>query len=894
MFASFMRKYLLLSSLIFLTINTVCAQWGSFQRKMENRDSVAGFFGREKIFVHHDKPQYQINDTIWLKGYVVSGVMNRVNDSSRIAYIEFIDANGSLVKRISALCDLGFFYSNITLGEQLFPQGSYTLRAYTERMRSFGDSLFFQTVIKVINPKAELWKATLNEWSFADNKLFIAAGLRGEGQAPLTSSRVTVALKSKNKTLFRRRMITDAGGNIYIDTLLKNQGSNKNFHLEISNKDLDLKIPLPGNDKNTDLQFLPEGGSLIAGYPQQLGFKAVNIYGKGVAVKGVIKDGRGNGIVPFESVYNGMGVVALTPVRGETYTAWLDDGSAYKIPPVDAAGWALQVRYNDGGDSIIIRLDTNDPSDTAGCFITGNTRGYNFLKGRLRNKQHHELALAADIFPSGVARFTLYNANGIPVNERALFVWHGDDLKLQLSSAEEAYLNKDSVALSLTAKDELTDPVFGSFSVAVLDTSQVLLDLDAENLLSYMTLSADLKGAVETPYYFIKHPRSKATEALMLTQGWVRYDFGDSTGKYGYEKEFGIRGKVTNILNKPSLNTNVTLFGRDGRNGVFFKDTLTNKDGEFYFRDFPLFVTDSVSTLIKAVNKREKSFGIGVEVFNKEYPRLQEPETIFDAASILFDTAAKKAIDRRSAVMEQLRRDGRYLEEVIVTARARVPGSKNLNEDGGADQTITQSVLEQTPKDDLLTVLAKQIPGFPRMRGVPFAIGRSRIEIVIDGMDLKFFEMNPIDVLQYYSAEDVKGIEIMRSPRYSMSYQVRFNEGKVDFMDPPIYVEITTYGGVGPFLKKMPGMYLLKPNAPSVGRLFYSPKYASPEEETVFPDLRQTIYWNPDVITNKNGEAYMSFYTSESKGSYLIIVQGTDLKGGFGTLIAPLQVQKNE
>ncbi|ULT40231.1 hypothetical protein KRR40_36245 [Niabella defluvii] len=109
-------------------------------------------------------------------------------------------------------------------------------------------------------------------------------------------------------------------------------------------------------------------------------------------------------------------------------------------------------------------------------------------------------------------------------------------------------------------------------------------------------------------------------------------------------------------------------------------------------------MTDSVSTLIKAVNKRDKSFGVGVEVFNKEYAEMPQPETIFDPGSILFDTAAKRAIDRRSAVMEQLRRDGRYLEEVIVTAKARVPGSKNLNEDGGSDQTITQSVLEQRPK----------------------------------------------------------------------------------------------------------------------------------------------------------------------------------------------------
>lgn len=885
-----MKQYLLLSFCFCLVLGEIQAQFDRFQHEMETRDSMATFHGREKIFIHFDKPQYQINDTMWLKGYIVSGNMNTVNDSSRIAYIEFIDANGQLVKRISAICDLGLFYSNITLGNQLFPQGNYVLRAYTERMRSFGDSLFFQTPFKIINPKAETWRATLNELSFTDDRLFIAASLRADEQASLSNSRVTVALRSKNKTLFRKRMITDAGGNIYIDTLLKNHSDRKNFHLEITNKDLDLKIPLPDNNQPIDLQFLPEGGRFIVGYKQRLGFKALNIYGKGVDVKGIIKDSKGNTLTSFESVYRGMGIVELTPLQGETYTAWLDNGSSYKIPPAEARGWALQVGYTGQADSIVIKVDTNDPADTVGCFITGETRGYNFLKGRLRKKQHHELRLPASTFPSGVARITLYNANGVPVNERALLVWHDDDLKLQLTTAKNVYSNKDSVALTLTVKNDAGEPVLGSFSLAVLDTSQVSFNINAENIVSYMTLSADLKGSVETPYYFIKNPRSKATDALMLTQGWVKYDFGNTPGKYGYEKEFAIRGKVTNILNKPSANTNVTLFGRDGRNGIFFKDTLTDNEGRFYLRDFPLFMTDSVSTLIKAVNKRDKSFGVGVEVFNKEYAEMPQPETIFDPGSILFDTAAKRAIDRRSAVMEQLRRDGRYLEEVIVTAKARVPGSKNLNEDGGSDQTITQSVLEQTPKDDLLTVLSKQIPGFPRMRGMPFTIGRSRIEIVIDGMDLKFFEMNPIDVLQYYSAEDVKGIEVMRSPRYSMQYQVRFNEGKVDFMNPPIYVEITTHGGVGPFLKKMPGMYLLKPDAPFVGRRFYSPKYTSPDQETIFPDLRQTVYWNSDIITHKNGEAKLSFYTSESKGSYLIIVQGTDLKGSFGTLIAPLKI----
>ncbi len=887
-----MRKYLLLACLLWGVLSDAKSQFDLMQHQIANRDSMAMFHGREKIFIHYDKPQYHVSDTMWLKGYVVSGVMNMVNDSSRIAYIEFIDASGVVIKRISVLCDLGLFYSNITLADQLFPQGDYMLRAYTERMRSFGDSLFFQSMVKIIAPKAELWKVTVNDLSFIDNKLFLSAGLRADGQTPLANTRVFVALKSKNKTFFRKRMTTDPQGNIYIDTLVKSTGNNSKFHLEISRKDLDLKIPLPDNNQKIDLQFLPEGGSFIAGYKQKLGFKALNIYGKGVDVKGVIKDSRGHTVAPFESLYKGMGIVELTPVQGETYTAWLEDGAAYKMPAPELKGWTLQVYYSDHADSIIVKIDMNDPTDTTGCFITGETRGYHFLNGRLGYKTHHEIKLASEIFPSGVARFVLYNSRGIPVNERALFVWHNDDLKLRLATNKDIYINKDSVALSFTVKSQANEPMVGSFSVAVLDTSQVSFNMDAENIVSYMALSADLKGRVETPNYFIKNPLSKATDALMLTQGWVRYVFGESPGKYCYEKEFTIRGRVTNVFNKPLLGANVALYGRDGKNGIFFKDTVTDQEGRFYLGNFPAFVTDSLSTLIKAVNKNDKSFGLGVEVFGREYPKVQEPEIVYDANSILFDTVTTKAINRRSAAMEQLRRDGRYLEEVIVTAKARIPGSKNLNEDGGADYTITQAVLEQRPKDDLLTVLGRKIPGFPRERG-PFTIGKSSIQIIIDGMDLKeFSQMSPQYVLRYYTAEDVKGIEIMRSGKYAKTYQSHFHPGSINYIEPPVYIEITTYGGVGPFLKKIPGMYLLKPNAPYVGRIFYSPKYSSPEEETIFPDLRQTIYWNSDVATDKNGEAQMSFYTSESKGSYLIIIQGTDLRGGFGTLIAPLTIQK--
>lgn len=49
---------------------------------------------REKLFIHIDKPYYRLRDTLWLKGYILTAFDQALNDSSKIACIEIIDAAG--------------------------------------------------------------------------------------------------------------------------------------------------------------------------------------------------------------------------------------------------------------------------------------------------------------------------------------------------------------------------------------------------------------------------------------------------------------------------------------------------------------------------------------------------------------------------------------------------------------------------------------------------------------------------------------------------------------------------------------------------------------------------------------------------------------------------------
>jgi hypothetical protein len=48
------------------------------------------------------------------------------------------------------------------------------------------------------------------------------------------------------------------------------------------------------------------------------------------------------------------------------------------------------------------------------------------------------------------------------------------------------------------------------------------------------------------------------------------------------------------------------------------------------------------------------------------------------------------------------------------------------------------------------------------------------------------------------------------------------------------------------------------------------------------PDLRSTIHWEPNITTDANGEAIVSFYTADKPSIYTIIMEGTDMNGNLG------------
>ena len=75
-------------------------------------------------------------------------------------------------------------------------------------------------------------------------------------------------------------------------------------------------------------------------------------------------------------------------------------------------------------------------------------------------------------------------------------------------------------------------------------------------------------------------------------------------------------------------------------------------------------------------------------------------------------------------------------------------------------------------------------------------------------------------------------------------------------------------------------------------REFFSPIYETPDQlSSRLPDFRSVLYWSPNVITKENGKTEVSFYTSDRKGRYAVVIQGMTADGRFGEKTVAFEVK---
>ncbi|RZA00494.1 MAG: hypothetical protein EOP47_13805, partial [Sphingobacteriaceae bacterium] len=486
----------------------------------------------EKLYIQTDKPYYITGDTIRLKAYLLHADYLTLSSRSVIMYVELDDQEGKPAKRMMLPVESGLAWGDIALDEKDIPSGSYTLRAYTNWMRNFGEDYIFKKDIYV-SPSAG--NATLVKANFKQegNKVETALQFTTLDGKPLLVKDMELKVMDGRKNLSKDQLSTGMDGTIKVNFDLPQTINPITIQAKDVTKGITdattLTIPVTINRiENTDVQFMPEGGNLVAGIKTKVGFKAIAEDGKGTNITGKILNSKQQEVATFKTIHAGMGSFEFTPQLNETYTAKVNGiTKSYPLPIVNPTGTTLRVEQNLNSDSLTITIITNQILNNTTYNLIGQSRGVVCFAQTISfsNNTTQVLKAARPAFPTGIARFTVINSNHQPINERQVFINWNDQLNISIETNQPTYSIRDSIALAIQVKDKDGKPVQGSFSLAVTDDSQVKTDSLSSNILNNLLLTSDLKGNIENPNHYFINPSQKQTELdnLMLTQGWVGY-----------------------------------------------------------------------------------------------------------------------------------------------------------------------------------------------------------------------------------------------------------------------------------------------------------------------------------------------------------------------------------
>ncbi len=766
----------------------------------------------EKIYLHTDRELYSTGDTIWLKTYVTDSRSGRLIPGSENVYLQLTGENGEPVLELKLMSINGQAPGQIPIPDTL-QQGNYILSAFTDYLMNFGNESFFYKTVTVLEP---------------------SGSLRG------------VMLRKPENPVARRI---------------------------------------------ADVAFLPEGGELLEGISNLIAFKAIDESGYGIDVTGAVIDASGRNVVTFRSDYKGMGLFFLNPEPGKTYHIVINESPSFKYSfdsLIVSEGIKIQL-VNQTSKNLLINVTGNSDKYLNKTFYLVNMHRGNvlFYQPVQIEEKNHLVKFDSNMLGGGINQLTLLDNNLRPVSELLIF---SDDIelnKLTINPDKEKVTSRVEINVLITGNDSLND--ISNLSAAVVHEAVYPGNNTSQNILTHLLISSELKGFVETPAdYFSDSILSANTKQrlLMLTNGWSSYFWNnipnaDADLKYKQRTGLELQGIATNSKTGEALkNKEITMIVEKDREMAILEQ-ITNENGQFTFSG--LLFNDTAKAFIQAKKQRGRK-RTNISLMQEE----KLPVPGFYAKSLKTNYNYPSASD----ITYFLTMDVKKLQNARRLRSAKPERKlKELTGDGHfrlyeqADQVI------EVPKGEasfgnIVDFLEGKVAGLDingdeiSLRGTSNVSGNSSPLFLIDGLpiiennssnwgnesDGEITEqiISSVRKVKSIPIGDIEKVEILKNPQNLAIFGVEGANG---------VIAIYTRKGKEEKKENVKEVLEKKIVGYSAYRDFYSPKYLPENKRRGSSDIRITLFWEPELIL-KNGNANLSFYTSDQKGKYIITVEG--------------------
>ncbi|MBE9465297.1 hypothetical protein IEE83_25740 [Dyadobacter sp. UP-52] len=764
---------------------------------------------------------------------------------------------------------------------QLFSQKAIQEKLYLHLDRSFyvvGETIWFKAydVNGASNQLMDLSKiAYLEVMDKEQNAViqtkFSLSGGKGNGSLIIPSSVVSGNYKVRCYTNW-----------------MKNFSSDYFFETTISVVNPFVKFDPNPDEKQEiayDIQFFPEGGQLVRNVESKIGFRAVASDGKGINFNGVLVNQNNDTLVRFSPRKFGIGNFMFKPVAGNEYRILIKDSkgkiNAYKLPEVQEQGYIMQVKDSTANlVKVIVTAQTENSESNVSLFVHAHQANiYSETKPLTSGKA--VFVLEKNKIGEGINQITIFNASGKPVSERLYFKRPAKDFIVDGKVSKQEYNTRDKVIMDLTTNSDATIAEMSNLSVSVFLADSIQND-DQENISSYLYLSSDLKGNVESPEYYAQRNSNEIDsdlDNLMITQGWRRFKWDDVFSKtpvtYANLPEFDghfIYGKVFNtISNEPASGINTYLAAPDFPARLYFSQSDATGAIRFEVKEFfgPKEITIQTNLSLDSTYR-----------FEMANPFSKQPLKV-GLKSFFFDKKLENQLLRRTVNMQtgnsflpKIYKENKYVFSDSI-AFFGAPDEKYFLDDFTRFPTM-EEVMREYVRGVMVRRRQKEFHFRMVDKLFPQTIFNTDPLILLDGIPV----FNT-DKIMAFDPLKVKKIELMNAHYYL---------GWGDFTG---IVSLSTYRGDLAGFEMDPRVLVLPYEGAQIKREFYEPKYDTQVKlQSRVPDFRNLLHWAPDIDTDVQGKAQLSFYTSDQPGRYRVIIQGITKTGLAGSKTFSFEVTR--
>ncbi|HUC82405.1 MAG TPA: TonB-dependent receptor plug domain-containing protein [Flavisolibacter sp.] len=856
---------------------------------------------KEKIYVQTNHVFFKPGETLFFKLYVVRGQDQRPTTVSNVVYAEVINPAGTVVQKLNLRVADGYAEGSYEFKQEAVG-GVYKLRCYTSWMQNEEESRYFTkevTVQKVIAPRV-LMRLDFPEKGYgAGSEVWARFSIRNLNDLPIANHSGKFAVSIGGQVISTGTFTTDKGGKAEPKFQLPKELHTADGLLNMTvtydgyTEAISRSIPIVLN--KIDLQLMPEGGTLVQGIATTIAFKAVNERGKATDIKGMVVDQNGKEVTSIESYHFGMGRFVLKPESGKRYrvkiTSPANITQTYACPLALNNGVVMNVTK--GAGKLQVKLTTTDERN---MLLTGETKGIRYYERNLSLKKGENILLIDEkIFPVGIAQFTLSTTEGMPLSERLCFLNEDRNLSVSISTDKKQYAPREKVTLRLRTVDEAGKPVPSNFSLSVVDDKLwTFADDKQDHLLSWLLLSSELQGKIEEPQFYFKKDEPKAVPALdllMLTHGYRYFHYIDYVKKEGRVKFLPDQDNVLSGVIEDGKGTPVkaTVFLVGSRKGEKALQIETDADGSFFFSGiapnstYHLFAQSStgreklvIKVLQQGIGFNPKYNAAGRGAAGDELSKFKP--VIRPVRALQHDTVNEEPLARKELMaMRQ-----QNLDEVVVTGYGTA--FRKMNMTGAVSVIQAREILPAGNVGYLLqgraagiSVVPSSNPGAAAkvlIRGVVSQNGNNQPLVVLDGIPVDGMNVQSVPVA------DIENITVLKDAAASVLYGSRGANGVIvietkQFRTGRIRFSFSNKDYFASQTVQFAGTQY------AVARRFYAPRYKSLEVEER-TDFRETIFWNPVVQTDANGEAELSFYNSDASTTFRVLAEGIGFNGKLG------------